>query len=101
MRYLRAVYNFTADRKVDSEGKPLLTDNPTKVLRQQWRAVKRRKRMMDAEALKLWVPAVKGLAEVPEREPGKGKLHPKLRHGEASRDTLLFIALTGCRAGDQ
>jgi integrase len=98
MRYLRAVFNFTAERKVDSEGKPLLTDNPVRVLRQQWRAVKRRKRVMDAQALKKWVPAVRALAEAPEREPGTGKEFPKLRHGEEARDELLFIALTGCRA---
>ena len=36
MKYLRAVFNFTAERKVDAEGHSLFRDNPVNVLRHQW-----------------------------------------------------------------
>jgi integrase len=100
MRYLRAVYNFTAERKVDAEGKPLLADNPVRVLKSQWRAVKARKGAMDAQQLAKWFPAVMALGEVPERAPGEGKTKPRLRHGTQFRDLFLFYALTGARRSE-
>lgn len=97
MRYLRAVFNFEMDRNVDAEGRPLIADNPVRVLKRQWRAVRRRKRVLNPSDLPAWVAAVNALADVPEREPGTGKENPKLRHGDVFRDWLLFMALTGCR----
>jgi hypothetical protein len=32
MRYLRAVFNFEMERTVDAQGRPLIADNPAKVL---------------------------------------------------------------------
>ena len=100
MRYLRAVLGFTAERKVDSEGKPLLADNPVRVLRRQWKAVGRRTTTIEPASLSDWLPAVLGLGDIPERDAGQGKFNPKLRNGEVSRDALLFMALTGCRRGE-
>lgn len=97
MRYLRAVFNFEMDRNVDVEGRSLIADNPVRVLKRQWRAVGRRKRVLKPDDLPAWIAAVNALADVPEREPGTGKENPKLRHGDAFRDWLLFLALTGCR----
>ena len=72
MKYLRAVFNFTAERQVDSDGRPLLADNPENVLRHQWRGVPRRKRVMNGDELQRWVPAVLGLGQAPIRPPGAG-----------------------------
>jgi integrase len=82
MRYLRAVIAFTADRMTDSHGKPVLTDNPVRVLRRQWKAVGRRTTVIEPDALRSWVPAVSALAN------------------QVARDLLLFVALTGCRRGE-
>jgi len=100
MRYLRAVLGFTAERKVDSEGKPLIADNPVRVLRRQWKAVGRRETVIEPGSLSDWLPAVIALGETPERAVGQGKLNPKLRCGEVARDALLFMTLTGCRRGE-
>jgi len=82
MRYLRAVISFTADRMTDAHGQPVLTDNPVRVLRRQWRAVGRRTTVIEPDALGDWVPAVSAL------------------ENQAARDLLLFVALTGCRRGE-
>lgn len=100
MKYLRAVFNFTAERSVDAAGRSLVMDNPVNVLRHQWREVPRRKRMMSPEELERWVPAVLQLGEVPVRLLGSGRVRPKLRHGVVFRDLFLFIALTGCRPNE-
>jgi integrase len=100
MRYLHAVFNFSIERTVDADGRPLLLDNPVKVLRHQWRTLAPRKGVMTAEQLLKWVPAVQMLGEVPRREQGAGKQMPKLRHGEVCRDLLIFLALTGCRLNE-
>ena len=100
MRYLQAVFNFSIERTVDADGRPLLVDNPVRVLRHQWRPLPHRKGVMTAGQLRAWVPAVQALGEVPIREPGSGKQHPKLRHGEVCRDLLMFLALTGCRLNE-
>lgn len=97
MKYLRAVFNFTLERKVGPDGRPLVVDNPVNVLRHQWHSIARRKRVMNAEDLRQWLPVVLGLGSVPVREVGTGWSLPKLRHGEVYRDFFLVLALTGCR----
>lgn len=101
-RYLRAVLNFAAASYRDAEGRPVITDNPVRVLSElsMWGRVQSRRRVMDVDQVNVWIPAVLALAEVPEREPGQGKHKPKLRHGEVYRDFFLFLALTGCRKGE-
>jgi hypothetical protein len=96
-RYLQAVFNFSIERTVDADGRPLLVDNPVRVLRHQWRTLAPRKGVMTAEQLPAWVPAVQMLGDVPVRTQAAGKQLPKLRHGEVHRDLLIFLALTGCR----
>jgi len=97
MKYLRAVFNFTAERKVGSDGRSLLLDNPVNVLRHQLHSTSRRKTVMGPEDLRLWLPVVLELGSVPARPAGTGWSLPKLRHGDVYRDFLVFIVLTGCR----
>jgi integrase len=82
MRYLRAVIGFTSERMRDSHGKAVLTDNPVRVLRRQWKAVGRRATVIEPDALGDWIPAVSALTN------------------PVARDVLLFVALTGCRRGE-
>lgn len=101
-RYLRAVLNFSIASYRDSEGRPVLTDNPVRVLSEasHWHGVEARTTVLSPDDLKAWVPAVLALAETPDRPVGTGKENPRLRHGEVFRDLLLFMALTGCRRGE-
>ncbi len=101
-RYLRAVLNYAMAAYRDSEGRPVMMDNPVRVLSEasKWHGVEARTSVLSPDDLKTWVPAVLALAETPDRPPGKGKEIPRLRHGEVFRDLLLFLALTGCRRGE-
>jgi hypothetical protein len=60
-RYLQAVFNFSIERTVDADGRPLLVDNPVRVLRHQWRTLAPRKGVMTAEQLRAWSPRCKCL----------------------------------------
>lgn len=101
-RYLRAVINLVAASHRDAENRSIISDNPVTTLSEQklWRKVNRRRTVLSPEDLKLWLPSVLALGEVPDREPGQGKENPKLRHGEVQRDLLLFLALTGARKSE-
>lgn len=102
MRYLRAVLNFATATYRDSEDKPILTYNPVRVLSEAslWHGIGSRRTVLSPDDLKVWLPAVLALAETPPREPGEGKLKPRLRNGELFRDFFLFLALTGCRKSE-
>lgn len=102
MRYLRAVLNFAAAAYRDAEGRPVLTDNPVRVLSEAglWRGVAARSRVMSEADLAVWLPAVMALGETPGRPKGQGKRKPRLRNGEAFRDLFLFLALTGARKSE-
>ena len=101
-RYLRAVFNLAITRYRDSDDKPIIEDNPVRLLSEGrlWRKIQRRRTVLRPDDLKMWVPAILRLGEVPEREPGEGRKTPKLRNGEVHRDLFLFLALTGCRKGE-
>lgn len=101
-RYLRAVINSAMATYRDSEGRPVLIDNPVRVLSEasKWHGIEAKTSVLSPDDLKTWVPAVLALAETPDRPTGKGKQIPRLRHGEVFRDLLLFLALTGCRRGE-
>lgn len=101
-RYLRAVLNLAATRYRDSEDRPILEDNPVRILSEGklWRKVPRRRTVLTPDDLKTWVPSIFALGEPPQREPGTGRQFPKLRNGEVHRDMFLFLALTGCRKGE-
>lgn len=101
-RYLRAVLFYAMASYRDSQDRPILTDNPVRVLSEAslWHGLTARTTVLTPEDLKSWVPAVLALRETPERPVGKGKEFPRLRHGDVFRDVLLFVALTGCRRGE-
>jgi integrase len=100
MRYLRAVFNFIAHDVRDAGQRPIRVDNPVNVLRHQWQTLERRSRVMSAEQMRRWLPAVQSLG-APEAAslPDGGRLQP-LRDGEVYRDLFLFMALTGCRTSE-
>lgn len=101
-RYLRAVFNFAAAAYRDAGGRPVLMDNPVRVLSEAglWRGVAARTRVMNEAELATWLPAVMALGETPKRAKGEGKKKPRLRNGEVFRDLLLFLALTGARKSE-
>lgn len=101
-RYLRAVFNLAATRYRDSDDRPILEDNPVRILSEGklWRKVPRRRTVLTPDDLKAWVPSIFALGEPPTREPGTGRQYPKLRNGEVLRDLFLFLALTGCRKSE-
>ena len=61
MRFLRSLLNFSAGRYENREGKPLLSDNPVKVLSQKkaWKPLGRRRTLIKPHQLKAWYEVVK------------------------------------------
>lgn len=57
-RYLRAVFNFAIARYHDSEGVPIVRDNPVDVLKRAWFRVERRRTYLKPHELKPWWDAV-------------------------------------------
>ena len=102
MRYLRAILNYASEANAYPDGKPLLPDNPVNRLSatKSWYKIGRRRRYLQEHEIKPWMTAVQKLPEVPDREPGKGKHKPKLRHGDLARDFFLILILTGLRRSE-
>ncbi|MAS11172.1 integrase family protein [Salinisphaera sp.] len=97
-RYLRAIFNFIATRHADNNGEPLIRNNPVDGLgKKGWYRIERRTSLIKPHELRPWVASVRRLGDVPDREPGEGRLKPKLRHGGLARDYLLLVVLTGLR----
>jgi integrase len=92
MRYLRAVINFAAGQYTDSEGKPLITDNPVKRLSDTrgWYRIERRRTVIKPHQLRPWFEAVLSLSHAPN-----GQYRPST--DGAARDYLLLLILTGLR----
>jgi len=80
-RYLRAVMNHAINRFTDADGKPILADNPVRVIgkTRAWFEVRRRTGWIQPHQLKPWCDAVMGL------------------HNHTARDALMLLALTGLR----
>jgi integrase len=76
MRTFRALWNFYAERVPD------LPPNPVKILRRQWYAEPRRRRMIQPDKMPEFYRAVCGL------------------DNEIARDLLLLITFTGFRKGE-
>jgi integrase len=76
MRTFRILWNFTAERVSD------LPANPVKILRRQWFAEPRRRRMIPPDKMPEFYRAVCGL------------------NNEIARDLLLLITFTGFRKGE-
>lgn len=81
MRVLRALFNFAIGQYEDSQGRPLITDNPVKRLSQSraWYRVGRRQSFIKAHELTPWYEGVQKLAN------------------ETLRDYLLLLVFTGLR----
>jgi integrase len=81
LRFLRSLLNFSAGQYEDTEGKPLIKENP--VLRlsqtQAWYIVKRRQTMIKPHQLPNWYDAVKQVKS------------------KTIRDYIMLIFLTGLR----
>ncbi len=101
-RYLRAVLNYASNIHADEKGKELLNSNPVKILSvtRSWHRIGRRTRHLRNHEIKRYIKAVIGLAEVPERDPGTGKINPKLKQGDVARDFYLLLLLTGLRRSE-
>ena len=87
MRYLRALFVFASDYR-DSEGQPVIPDNPVRRLsaKRLWNRIERRTRYLEPDQLAPWWQAVQSLENKPQ--------YPSR---EAHRDYLLLLLLTGLR----
>jgi integrase len=101
-RYLRAVLNYASNIHADEQGHELLPSNPVKILSvtRSWHRIGRRTRHLRSHEIKRYIQAVIGLTEAPEREPGTGKLNPKLKQGDVARDFYMLLLLTGLRRSE-
>ena len=88
MRVLRAVFTFASGNYFDENGKPLLTDNPVKVLShtKAWYSESRRSTVITPPQLPVWYKAVMML----DTEPGITK-------ATTVKDYLLLLLFTGLR----
>jgi integrase len=84
MRFLRSLLNYCAGSYEDSEGTPLIKDNPVNKLTQtkQWYRVQRRQTVIKNHELSGWYKACMKL------------------ENEISRDYLLLTLFTGLRKGE-
>lgn len=80
-RYLRALWNYASARYTDSDGNPVMVNNPVKVLSttRAWYRVERRKTCLEPHQIKPWWEAVTAL------------------HSATARDYLRLLLLTGLR----
>ena len=87
MRYLRALFVFASDYR-DSEGQPVIPDNPVRRLsaKRLWNRIERRTRYLEPDQLAPWWQAVQSLKDKPQ--------YPSR---EAHRDYLVLLLLTGLR----
>jgi integrase len=96
MRFLRSALNFAGGRYVDAEGKPLITDSPTRRLSQTkaWYRVERRNTYIKLTELSPWYTAVCDLGQGTTKRPRSD------RKRRIVRDYLLLLLLTGLRKGE-
>jgi integrase len=87
MRYLRALFLFASDYR-DSEGQPVIPDNPVRRLsaKRLWNRIERRSRYLEPDQLAPWWRAVQSL-----------KNKPQYPSREAHRDYLVLLLFTGLR----
>jgi integrase len=91
MRFLRSLLNFAQFHYEDSEGRPLLPDNPVRRLSQtrSWYRTKRRTTYVRPDEIKPWFEAVLAL-----------KSNPDDYESVAVSDWLQLTILTGLRRGE-
>lgn len=88
MRFMRAMFNFASGKYEDSEGNPIIADNPIKRLSQtrSWYKIERRQTVIKASDLPAFLNAV---IELPNYSASLNSL--------AVRDYLLLLLFTGLR----
>lgn len=88
MRFVRALFNFALGQYEDSDGNPIIPDNPIKRLSQtrSWYRVERRHTVIKAHELSEWFKAVNNLVN---DHTGRNR--------EMIRDYLLLVLFTGLR----
>lgn len=88
MRFMRAMFNFANGKYEDSEGNPIIADNPIKRLSQtrSWYKIERRQTVIKASDLPAFLNAV---IELPNYSASLNSL--------AVRDYLLLLLFTGLR----
>jgi integrase len=88
MRLLRAVINFAMGRYRDTEGAPVMTENPVKRLSRErsWFRVDRRRTVIKSYQFGPWYKSVAGLRALKSNADV-----------DSIRDYLLFLAFTGLR----
>ncbi|WP_035271447.1 tyrosine-type recombinase/integrase [Desulfonatronum thiodismutans] len=102
MRYLKAILNHASEAFAYPDGRPLLPDNPVKILSvgKAWFHVGRKRTYLRHHELKPWIAAILSLGEAPEREPGTGNQHRKLKAGDDLADLFMTLLLTGLRRNE-
>lgn len=88
MRFMRALFNFAIGKYEDSEGVPIIPDNPVKRISQtrSWYRVERRQTVIKAHDLSAWFKSVNNLTIISYGA-----------NCEATRDFLLLAIFTGLR----
>ena len=96
-RIFRAIYNDAHDSKLGEDRKPLLPENPTSILKRQWKKLKPKRTIIRAADLSIWFS---GVSEI--------KTHYKTRTGEqhwdSDRDSLyayIYVMLFTSLRGDE
>lgn len=88
MRFMRALFNFAIGQYEDSEGIPIIPDNPVKRISQTraWYRVDRRQTVIKAHDLPKWLKSVNNLTTISYGA-----------NCESARDFLLLALFTGLR----
>lgn len=88
MRFMRALFNFAQGQYEDTNGDPIIADNPTKRLSQtrSWYRVDRKQSLIKTQDLNAWF---KGVYALPTLTNGSNRF--------AVRDYLLLLIFTGLR----
>jgi len=86
MRLLRALFNFAIAKYENSDGSPLVTDNPVRRLNalQSWNRVERRRTLVRLHQMPAWFDALDHVRTLSEK-------------GQAVADYYEFLIFTGCR----
>ena len=92
MRVLRALINYAAAKYRDGDDRPVITENPVKVLRDasMLRAVKPKSSMVPLDQIGCWWSAVQAQRTDPAQT----------RASIAAADLVAMLALTGLRIGE-
>jgi integrase len=91
MRFMRAIFNFSAEKFLDENDEPMIVGNPVSTLsaKKAWNVVRRRKGHVDGEQIRDWVD---GLLKYSSRYEIKND-----QYANTSQDFMLLLILTGFR----